>query len=120
MTKDQRLKAAEAYAQKLDKFTNLDTHAFSNRDVNDIVSDTANKAFLAGAEAEAESKWVSVDDRLPEIHERVTILEWTDGLSEPSVLQGSYEINRWRIYGGKTAEKVTHWCQLPTPPLNQQ
>lgn len=61
-------------------------------------------------------EWTSVADELPEKHQRVTILEFTEGITEPSVLQGSYEGNRWRIYGGATAERVTHWMPLPEIP----
>lgn len=69
--------------------------------------------------AEQAQQWLPVAERLPDKHARVQILVWTKGLTEPDVLQGSWEGNRWRIYGGETAEKVTHWQPLPSPPKTE-
>ena len=80
---------------------------------------TLERAMNIVAERYAEQfkpKWVKVSERLPEKHERVQILEYVKGLSEPVVLQASWEGNLWRIYGGATAENVTHWQPIPEPP----
>lgn len=77
------------------------------------------KGIIAAMHQYAEQfkpKWIDVRERLPRKHQRVSITERITGLTEPVVLQGSWEGNRWRIYGGVTSENVTHWMPLPEPP----
>jgi hypothetical protein len=73
-------------------------------------SDLANKMYYE------QSEWIRVEDRLPEKHKYVLVLEYIEGISVSVILLASWEGDRWRIYGGSTAEKVTHWAELPSPP----
>lgn len=101
MNKEERIKAANRYsAQYL-------IHS---------LEEVANKAFIKGAEAEAESKWVSVDERNPEpIPENYKkhFLVFLD-LCKSSTI-GYYHENKWVTYGSFTGN-VTHWQPLPQKP----
>lgn len=107
MNKEDRLKAAEAYAE----------YGFiKNTDEFDDIK----SAFLAGAEAEAESKWISVNERNPEPtpeNYKKHFLVFLD-LCKSSTI-GYYHENKWITYGSFTGS-VTHWQPLPSPPLNKQ
>lgn len=85
------------------------------RNASEFLTNFVQSLITAGKLMEA-LEWISVKDRLPEKHARVQISEKTKGLTEPSILQGSWEGNRWRIYGGDTAENVTHWMPLLAAP----
>lgn len=120
MTKEERLKAAEAYAASIEKYSYLDEYAFTNRQVNQIAQDNAHLGFIAGAEAEAESKWISVDDRLPDID--IYFIAW-DNKEQHIILEkrtlSTLVPNDW-TYQQSYKKHITHWQLLPTPPLNQQ
>lgn len=59
------------------------------------------------------SDWISVEDRLPKMLERVLIFD-NDGFG---VLSGRRGSTCWYLEGGKDEYvKVTHWMQLPEPP----
>ena len=63
------------------------------------------------------SDWISVEDRLPEIYQRVLGLT-TDYDSDPChtlVTFNGAKIGFLSI-GGKKDRDVTHWMSLPVPP----
>ena len=49
------------------------------------------------------SEWISVQDQLPEKHERVLIFDIEDGMLVSCLL-------------GKPWKEATHWMPLPSPP----
>lgn len=73
---------------------------------------------LAGAFAqrkEAESAWISVEDRLPPFGEMVIVCREYDR-GTVKVEPGTMGVNGWwRVYGTRT-KKVSFWMPLPEPP----
>jgi hypothetical protein len=71
-------------------------------------------------EALQQSQWVSVEDRLPELHKRVSIAT-TDYDGDPVT-----SIAHWNgdagflVVNGQKDPDVTHWMPLPTPPAKEQ
>ena len=58
-------------------------------------------------------EWVSVDDRLPEKHERVLCYYKYEPESPDVICENTYHGGgRWLSEGSK----VTHWMSLPQPP----
>lgn len=103
MTKEERLKAAEAYAAK---YTNPREQAFAKTDL------------IAGAEAEAESKWISVE----ELPKAGSYLVWNPNLtSENKTERATYANynNQW-MNDCHDIIHPSHWQPLPSSPLNQQ
>ena len=61
MTKEERIKAAAGWLEKSRcNFTYPEAYALTNKEVEEYASERAEEAFIKGAEAEAESKWVTV------------------------------------------------------------
>ena len=73
-------------------------------------------AYIQQLEA-AQPKWISVEERLPEIG--VNVLTRTVGLLHP-ISTGWYSPTRknWCLDNGSTL-KVTHWMPLPEPPKEE-
>ena len=82
-------------------------------------------------------KWISIEDRLPEVNTDVLILDdWIVGIgtyhkfitTQPSEWQTymSYEFTNYGGYTGlsiehpETTSYVTHWMPLPAPPINRE
>ena len=64
-------------------------------------------------------EWIPVDDRLPELGERVIC---TDGCAvfEQYRVEPSYVYGIWDRSGLKSPmQKVTHWMPLPQPPKGE-
>ena len=83
--------------------------------IHDWPYSTAEEAYLAG-HADAQPKWISVDERLPEPWRNVLI-----GVAEPEkVLAPGYWNDRdkqWLYFwNDKEVPSVTHWMPLPEPP----
>lgn len=118
MNKEERIKAAEAYVSQKHPDCN------GNKPLQLLMQQKLKLAFIKGAEAEAESKWVSVDDRLPKNFEQVLV--WTTVCTTASYAY--YAQNDWLYFTNsenfwlKTQPhiKVLFWQPLPSPPLNQQ
>jgi hypothetical protein len=93
---------------------------------------------VKGAEAEAESKWVSVQDRLPELsfnnkQASSDVLVYIpskerlpSNVSIGGLIQVAYYTkDGWHYEYGEIMlesdiKNLTHWQPLPQPPLNQQ
>lgn len=107
MTKEERQIAAEAYFSRLKRHNHFP------------VSESIVKAYEAGAEAEAESKWISVEDRLPENNINtqylVIVRDAVNGKKWYSVQR--YYNDKW-MGNFDNLCYVSHW-QFITP-LNQQ
>lgn len=78
-------------------------------------------SYLAGYKA-AQPKWISVQERLPEINEWVLINgpEICKRINPPSSnWKGSYA---WEtdLEGFYSPHDVTHWMPLPTPPESNE
>jgi ABC-type Fe3+-hydroxamate transport system substrate-binding protein len=65
-----------------------------------------------------ESKWISIEERLPEKEGDYLIIFWPDESYTPYTAFYLKELNRW-YYAGKKPY-VTHWMPLPSPPTEQQ
>ena len=65
----------------------------------------------------AQSKWINVDDRLPEEVDKVYLCYWSDGTIEtfPFELHHKGNYAKWGIYHSY----VTHWQPLPEPPTDK-
>ena len=57
------------------------------------------------------AEWISVNDRLPEVHE--TVIAWDGDINEPELACRTI-YNEW--FGVKVCDTVTHWMPLPEPP----
>ena len=66
------------------------------------------------------SKWISVDDRLPEPKHEFDARNWyLVALSNGVVKELAYEFHNHSVFGygwRETAYPVTHWMPLPEPP----
>ncbi len=76
------------------------------------------KAIVAYYETALQKKWISVNDRLPE-NRKVVLIFWIHNSIE-RITSGSYHTgysyNYWQ-HGNATQLKVTHWMELPPPPI---
>jgi hypothetical protein len=72
----------------------------------------------------AECQWISVDDRLPELHRRVLVKgdsTFVAGLQEVDSISANWGI-RGDLYWGlvndvwENLDTTTHWMLLPQPP----
>jgi hypothetical protein len=80
------------------------------------------------AELEADSRWVSVEDRLPELEDNSVLAVFPDGSIDMVHIVDYFEpITAGRDKAGKQlythyylTEKITHWMPLPTPPAKEQ
>lgn len=62
----------------------------------------------------AQSAWISVEERLPEINKEV-LVAWTDGVvGRARHINDESEKQTWDIYSAY--EQITHWQPLPEPP----
>lgn len=99
---------------------------------NEFDSLRAYSIMLAAApEYPADSGWISVDERLPDLHICVSLLNNKTWMNTG----GDFEVNwhasgwlcefghkYWNIIGesrAQTLDSVTHWMPLPTPPINE-
>lgn len=64
--------------------------------------------------------WISVDERLPDYYS--SVLAVSEGEAKAVVHRVSDGDNQYYIITGsdETFKKVTHWMQLPKPPINKQ
>ena len=66
-----------------------------------------------------QSKWISVDERLPEVHGSVLIFKPSD-FPDKVYVGWLSEGNRWFEEDGPDGvsfvDEVTHWMPLPDPP----
>lgn len=112
MTKEERIKAAEvAYTDKKSS-----PYLFRTSEVIYL----QRQAFIKGAEAEAESKWVSVEDRLPAVGQRVMfVVDSTKDHYNGKVYGGVFTSDKYFSVPG-IAFQATFWQPSPQPPLNQK
>ena len=74
-------------------------------------------------------EWISVKDRLPELHIVVALMDCTSyrnngnqEVNNPHVVQAGHLThfggNYWSVYGerGLEVDSFTHWMPLPEPP----
>lgn len=60
-------------------------------------------------------RWISVEEKLPGLHEPVIICREKNGVF--CVNYGVLDINDWwYVFHGTRCKKVTHWMPLPTAP----
>lgn len=72
------------------------------------------------AEEYAESKWISVEDSLPQDDQVVIICMTSPYLNRRKVTSDEYNGVEF-IYAESTMrEKVTHWMPLPDPPKTNE
>ena len=78
------------------------------------------------------SKWISVEDRLPEVRFRWYLIATKDGdgnkittlaFFESRDIKGEHEDIMWLCHNDKSSgysewDDVTHWMPLPEPPNN--
>ena len=69
------------------------------------------------------SEWISVKDKLPELHEEVLVCNEEYGLSElgfatVAVLDGTDWIETWDRR--TEIHYITHWMPLPEPPKEEE
>lgn len=73
------------------------------------------------------NEWISVQDRLPEINQEVLVV--VDGNVTcgryllPTCSPLPFCLEHWIVgpySDGVTSEKVTHWQELPPPPIGHQ
>jgi hypothetical protein len=57
------------------------------------------------------AEWISVNDRLPTVHENVLV--WDSTIKEVEVASMTM-CNEW--FGVMACDTVTHWMPLPEPP----
>ncbi len=88
-------------------------------------------AYVDGLGAQAvpvASEWISVDERLPELHTVVVLRNENTHMNVPFDAEvewtgtgylSNFGQNYWSVFGergGVTMDTVTHWMPLPTPP----
>lgn len=62
------------------------------------------------------SEWISVDERNPEMHQRVMVAT-VDCDDNPIVVICTFNHGkRYLALGGRHDKDVTHWMPLPEPP----
>lgn len=65
------------------------------------------------------SEWISVDDRLPNLHENVFICALNDDNDRYYANAYFNPNNKFLMIGGRNAKRVTHWMQISAPPCSQ-
>lgn len=71
------------------------------------------------AELEQAARWVSVDQRLPDVEEHVLTIYWTFGGGSAATIRALLDTGMWFDCGSGylcPPNNVTHWRPLPTPP----
>ena len=64
----------------------------------------------------AQSEWISVEDRLPELNKEVLVV-WTDGVfGFATRIETKYHEERWNWETAALVETITHWQPLIEPP----
>ena len=72
----------------------------------------AKECFIAGAKS-AEPRWVGVEERLPEPHQRVLIYDKSD--AEPMIVDWRFNSTMGTQHWDGAGD-VTHWQPLPKAP----
>ena len=88
----------------------------NTKQVRDYLSQDRKLAFLAGYEAgakSAEPRWVGVEERLPEPHQRVLIYDKSD--AEPMIVDWRFNSTMGTQHWDGAGD-VTHWQPLPKAP----
>lgn len=109
MNKEERLKAADDYANGKSS-----SEVFRRSHIAD---------FIAGAEAESESKWVSVEDRYPNENEEIIVYfeyKFEGRETETGVTSAIYETQNtlrhcFYQHNGSVVVGVVKWQHMPTP-----
>lgn len=66
----------------------------------------------------SETKWISVNERLPQNTEVLALFDGWDGMIFMRVLE--YEDGEWFDHNGEDySNEVTHWMPLPPPPTSK-
>ena len=96
---------------ELEKFTKFQSEVVSNADLE--ISDKDKRIV----ELEAQTQWISVEDRLPETFQRVLALTTDYDLDPVHTLVHFNGVRAgFLAVGGRKDKNVTHWMPLPTPP----
>lgn len=74
-------------------------------------------AWRAAKNHAAQSAWISVEDKLPELNKEV-LVAWTDGvIGFASRIKSECKEERWNWdIAALFDETITHWQPLPEPP----
>lgn len=98
---------------------------------NSVDYELAKQDFMAGWDASDNSRWISVEDALPEDGQRIleayTLVAKADGLVTVtenvlvSRYKGKFVCNgKEENYGiGKTTSTTHHWMPIPEPPQKE-
>ena len=105
----------EEYRQRTNSYTTYLAHGGKGDPAEEVGLD----ALAIAISALEKTKWISVEDRLPELGERVIC---TDGYAvfEQYRVESSCVYGMWDRFGLKSPmQEVTYWMQLPVPPKEE-
>jgi hypothetical protein len=80
----------------------------------EITEDHVDACIKGAILADRQKRWISVEDRLPEILKPVLFV------SNDEVWDGALIPDRWVSSNGYEFFDVTHWMPLPEPPKTEE
>ena len=127
MTPERIERERESFERFLFKKFELDYDDLEMRDVyfrrrknGEYLNDTFTEKFDIWLARAAQSEWISVEDRLPEIGTRVLLCGRYEGKGIIAYCTiGYFDGKTYREHWGadiNTTAAITHWQPLPTPP----
>ena len=112
---DALLVLREEHRQRTDSYTTYLAHGGKGDPAEEVGLD----ALAMAISALEKTKWIPVDDRLPE-ESGMYIVTANDGYAQRvSFVQWQKKNRMWNLTGARSYWRVTHWMPLPLPPKGE-
>lgn len=110
-----------AVKKKLIEILSVPIYPHLDADPAEVVADyLLDNGVTFAKDTDASSKWVSVEDGLPEESGTYITAAFDGHASRVTFVKWQKRNRHWELAGARSYWKITHWMPLPEPPKNNE